>query len=169
LESFQDTKLRLKTNDIKLIPPLLKEINDYNLAELGSVDFSYRAVCCHVLIKKQSNRGFLCLVDQRESGQDVLFRVDESGGHLDISDYLPSIIKEQLSVDCQAIGHAGATHRSGTTYKHHHAQPWGRHPGHGPSHTAPRVANLHRASGEGADRAAGRPHEGDLVSFLVQL
>jgi hypothetical protein len=35
LESFQDTKLRLKTNDITLIPPLLKEINEYELAELG--------------------------------------------------------------------------------------------------------------------------------------
>jgi hypothetical protein len=95
LESFQDT--RLKTNDITLIPPLLKENNEYDPAELGSVDFSYRAVCCHVLIKKPSNRDFLCLVDQRESGQDVIFRVDESGGRLHISDYLPTIIKEQLS------------------------------------------------------------------------
>jgi hypothetical protein len=76
---------------------LLKEINEYSRAELGAVDFSYRAVCCHVLLKKPSNRDFLCLVDQRESGQDVLFRVDESGGHLHISDCLPNIIKEQLS------------------------------------------------------------------------
>ena len=50
---------KLKTNDITLIPPLLKEINDYDLEQLGPVDFSYRAVCCHVLIKKQSNRDSL--------------------------------------------------------------------------------------------------------------
>jgi hypothetical protein len=96
LESLRDTKLRLKTNNITLIPPLLKEIDEYNLAELGSVDFSYRAVCCHVSLKKPPNR-VLFLIDQRESGQDVLFRVDESGGQLHISDYLPNIIKMQLS------------------------------------------------------------------------
>ena len=65
LESFPDTGWRLNTNDIKLIPPLLKEINEYDLAELGSVDFSYRAVCCNVLLKKPSNR-VLCLVDSRK-------------------------------------------------------------------------------------------------------
>jgi hypothetical protein len=43
------TGTKLKTNNITLIPPLLKRVEDYDLAQLGVVDFSYRAVCCHVL------------------------------------------------------------------------------------------------------------------------
>jgi hypothetical protein len=89
---------KLKTNDINLIPPLLNDIADYNLADLGSVDFSYRAVCCHVLIEKAAGRDLLLVVDQREARQDVLFTLDGSRGELHISDYLPSIIREQLEL-----------------------------------------------------------------------
>jgi hypothetical protein len=62
---FNGTKL--KTNDITVIPPLLKGVEDYDLEELGPVDFSYRAVCCDVLIEKQSNRDLLVLADQGPS------------------------------------------------------------------------------------------------------
>jgi hypothetical protein len=96
-EPLKNGELRLKDNGLKLIPPLLKEINEYNLAELGTVDFSYRAVCCHVLINKISNRDCMFLVDQRESGQDVILHIDQSSGQLHISDYLPGIIKMELS------------------------------------------------------------------------
>jgi len=96
-EPLNSGELRLKTNDITVIPPLLKGINEYDVAELGHVDFTYRAVCCHVLINKPSNRDCMFLVDQRESGQDVIFQVDQGSGHLHISNYLPNIIKMELS------------------------------------------------------------------------
>lgn len=94
--SLDSNGTKLKTNDITLIPPLLKDVEDYDLEQLGPVDFSYRAVCCHVLIEKQSNRDLLVLVDQRASEQAVFFRVDGSDGELVISDYLPSIIREAV-------------------------------------------------------------------------
>ncbi len=96
-EPLDNGELRLKANDIMLIPPLLKGVDEYDLAELGPIDFSYRAVCCHVLINKTSNRDFLCLVDQRASGQDVIFQIDRSGGQLHITNYLPDIIRMELS------------------------------------------------------------------------
>ncbi|HMA75440.1 MAG TPA: hypothetical protein VKP67_28730 [Xanthobacteraceae bacterium] len=89
--------IKLKTNDITLVPPLLKEIGDYDLTELEPVDFSYRAVCCHVLIEKPFDRDLLLCIDQRHAAQDILFQVDDSEGHLLLSDYLPSIIREQLT------------------------------------------------------------------------
>jgi hypothetical protein len=39
----------------------------------------------------------LFLVDQRESGQGVISQMHESGGRLHVSNYLPDIIKTQLS------------------------------------------------------------------------
>jgi hypothetical protein len=93
-ESFQDNELRLKTNEIKLIPPLLKEINEYDLAELGSVDFSYRALCCHVRLNKPSNR-VMFFIEERESGQDALLRLDVPG-ELHISKHLKDKIKDAV-------------------------------------------------------------------------
>ena len=54
MEQLRDDTFNLKTNDITLIPPVLKSIEDYDRSELGEVDFSYRAVCCHVLIEKKN-------------------------------------------------------------------------------------------------------------------
>lgn len=93
--------VKLKTNDIQLIPPLLKDIGDYNLADLKPVDFSYRSVCCHVLIEKSEGQDTLLLIDQREGEQAILFTVDESGGRLHLTEYLPCIIREQLDLICE--------------------------------------------------------------------
>jgi hypothetical protein len=98
-ESIQDNKLVLKTNELKLIPPLLKEIHDYDPAELGSVDFSYRALCCHVRLKKPSNR-VMFFIEERESGQDALLRLDVPG-ELHISKHLKDKIKD--AVEHQAM------------------------------------------------------------------
>jgi hypothetical protein len=65
-EAGADT-FRLASNDLTLIPPLLKQVDDYDLNELGSVDFSYRAICCHIFIEKSENRDLVFFVEQRES------------------------------------------------------------------------------------------------------
>ena len=92
------TGTKLKTNDITLIPPLLKRVEDYDLAQLGVVDFSYRAVCCHVLVEKPNTRDALFLIDQRAAEQAVWFEVNGSEAELRLSDYLPNLIREQLSL-----------------------------------------------------------------------
>jgi hypothetical protein len=98
VEQLRDDTFNLKTNDITLIPPVLKSIEDYDRSELGEVDFSYRAVCCHVLIEKESNRDLELIVDQRQSSQDLIFRVIQSKGQLQLTDYLPNMIKERLKL-----------------------------------------------------------------------
>jgi hypothetical protein len=100
--------IKLEANDVTLIPPLLKDISDYNLDDL-QVDFSYRAVCCHVEIQKASNRDILFLIDQREGGQDFFFRMDDAGVEWHVSDYLPGIIREQLMKTAATEPVGGAT------------------------------------------------------------
>ncbi|WP_298260149.1 hypothetical protein [Bradyrhizobium sp.] len=90
-------RARLVSNDTTLVPPLLKRVEDYDLTQLSVVDFGYRAVCCHVLIEKQHNRDVLYLVDQHAAEQAVWLEVIGVGASLRISDYLPNIIREQLS------------------------------------------------------------------------
>jgi hypothetical protein len=48
----------LASNDTTLVPPLLKSVDDYDLTQLGEVDFAYRAVCCHVSIKSSTTAMF---------------------------------------------------------------------------------------------------------------
>jgi hypothetical protein len=95
-ENIQDNYFTLKTNDITLIPPLLKSIDEYDVADLGKIDFSYRAVCCHVLIEKTDNRDLQLLVDQREARQELIFSVDQARGQLQLSEYLPNMIRERV-------------------------------------------------------------------------
>lgn len=92
------TGTKLKTNDTTLVPPLLKRVEDYDPAQLGAIDFSYRAVCCHVLIEKPHNSDVLFLIDQRAAEQALWFEVNGSEADLRFSDYLPNIIREQLSL-----------------------------------------------------------------------
>ena len=96
-EDIRDNYLTLKFNDITLIPPLLKNIEEYDIAELGEIDFSYRAVCCHVLIEKTDGRDLLFIADQRQARQDIIFSVDQAGGPLQLTEYLPNIIRERLT------------------------------------------------------------------------
>ena len=98
MEQLKDDTFNLKTNDITLIPPLLKRLEDYDCSELGEVDFSYRAVCRHVLIEKELNHDLELIVDQRQSSQDPIFRVIQSKGQLQLTDYLPTMIKERLKL-----------------------------------------------------------------------
>jgi hypothetical protein len=53
----------LIANDLDLIPSLLKTNEDYDLAELGAVDFSHRAACYHVSIDKPRRRDVMLLTE----------------------------------------------------------------------------------------------------------
>jgi hypothetical protein len=84
----------LVSNDFVLIPPLLKQISDYNLDELGTLDFSYRAICCHILVEKSGNRDVLFFIDQRESEPNFEFEFElgASSARLRISSNLTDAI-----------------------------------------------------------------------------
>lgn len=45
---------------------------------IGRADFSYRAICCHIVIEKSDNRDVLFSVEQREHQRDFEFELDAS-------------------------------------------------------------------------------------------
>jgi hypothetical protein len=90
-ETSADT-FQLISNDLILVPPLLRQIRDYDLREYGKADFSYRAICCHILIEKNDNRDLLFFVEQRGHERDLEFELDASSGRLHISPRLTNAI-----------------------------------------------------------------------------
>jgi hypothetical protein len=50
------------------------------------------------LVEKPNNRDALFLIDQRAAEQAVWFEVNGSEAELRLSDYLPNLIREQLSL-----------------------------------------------------------------------
>jgi hypothetical protein len=92
LEEVSADACHLVSNDLTLIPPLLKQVADYNLSEFGTADFSYRAICCHVLVEKSDNRDVLFFIEQRKSEPDFEVEVSESYVRLCISSRLTDAI-----------------------------------------------------------------------------
>lgn len=86
---------QLISNDLILVPPLLKQMSDYDLTEYGKADFSYRAICCHIVIDKGDNRDLLFFVEQREHGRNFEFELDASSGRLHISSNLINAIIDE--------------------------------------------------------------------------
>jgi hypothetical protein len=95
-EEAGTASFQLASNDLTLIPPLLKQIGDYDLTEFGRSDFSYRAICCHILIEKGDNRDILLFIEQREHQRDFEFELDASSGRLEISPNLTNAIIDEV-------------------------------------------------------------------------
>jgi hypothetical protein len=95
LEETRTDTFRLISNDLILVPPLLKQIGDYDLTEYGNADFSYRAICCHIVIEKSDNRDLLFFVEQHEHQRDFEFELDASSGRLHISSNLTNAIIDE--------------------------------------------------------------------------
>jgi len=95
-EEVDTASFQLVSNDLTLIPPLLKQVSDYNLTEFGKADFSYRAICCHVLIEKSDNSDLLFFIEQREHQRDFEFELDASSGRLEISSNLINAIIDEV-------------------------------------------------------------------------
>jgi hypothetical protein len=98
LEKTGSNTFQLTRNDLTLVPPLLKQADDYDLSELGTIDFSYRAICCHVLIEKARGQDILLFVEQREHQRDLAFEFEGPSGRLHISSDLTKTIIEQARV-----------------------------------------------------------------------
>lgn len=95
LEATSADTYQLISNDLVLVPPLLKQTSDYDLTEYGKADFSYRAICCHIVIDKGDNRDVLFFVEQREHRRDFEFELDASSGLLHISSNLINAIIDE--------------------------------------------------------------------------
>jgi len=92
LEETGAEKFQLASNDLVLIPPLTKRVCDYNLNEFGSPDFSYRAICCHILVQKDDNRDLVLFVEQLEHQPNFEVEVSAPFVRLNISPDLTSAI-----------------------------------------------------------------------------
>jgi hypothetical protein len=53
---------QLAMNSFELVPPLLKDATEYDLEELGSVDFSHKVLCCHVSVESASGRKVMQII-----------------------------------------------------------------------------------------------------------
>ena len=75
---------------------MLKNAGEYDLNEVGQIDFSYRAICCHIIIEKPDNKTDLAIyIEQRNPDRKVLFSLDEASGRLTIAGELTDSIIEQ--------------------------------------------------------------------------
>jgi TPR repeat protein len=57
--------------------------------------FSYRAICCHIIIEKSDNRDLILFVEQREHPRHFTFELEASSGRLHISSNLTNAIIDE--------------------------------------------------------------------------
>jgi len=95
LEEASTDTYQLSSNDLVLIPPLLKQVGDYDINEFAGTDFSYRAICCHIITEKSDNRDLILFVEQREHLRHFTFELEASSGRLHISSNLTNAIIDE--------------------------------------------------------------------------
>ncbi len=72
----------LTSTDLVLVPPLLMNVSDYDERELDPVDFTYRAICCHVLLERPENRDLILYIEQSERDRHMALEIDSSSAVL---------------------------------------------------------------------------------------
>jgi hypothetical protein len=90
-----DGTYQLAENSLELIPPLLRDASDYDLEELGSVDFSHKVLCCHVDIETPSGRKIMHILKQPrpDATLELQLNIDKSG-RLDIPGEVFKMVSE---------------------------------------------------------------------------
>jgi hypothetical protein len=85
-DSVAEHNFQLAMNSFELIPPLLKDTKEYDLEELGSVDFSHKVLCCHVSIERPEGRDTMQIVESSKPGATVEleFHGSQASGRLHI-------------------------------------------------------------------------------------
>ena len=79
---------KLAMNDLALVPPLLKSVDDYEIRELGSVDFSYKVMACHVYVHNvDGSHRRMILLQPFESERLVALDFQGNAGRLNINPY----------------------------------------------------------------------------------
>ncbi|MEH2626965.1 hypothetical protein V1292_005020 [Bradyrhizobium sp. AZCC 1719] len=91
---------RLKSNKVRLVPSLLKEVMDGDLVKIGHVDFSYDYICCHVWFRgaqgRVTPRAAMVVGGRRGGLYDIDLSVAENGSlHLNVpSDTVRNVYEE---------------------------------------------------------------------------
>ena len=96
-DSVSERTFQLAMNSFELIPPLLKDEKEYDLEELGSVDFSHKVLCCHVSVLKPEGRSVMQIMQSSKPGRTVEleFHGGGSSGRLHIPGELSKMIMEE--------------------------------------------------------------------------
>jgi hypothetical protein len=98
-DSVAERTFQLTMNSVELIPPLLKNAREYNLAELGPVNFSHKVLQCHVSLKRPDGRDILQLVQPAKPGETVELDIREDGsGRL----HIPGALSKMVIEDARA-------------------------------------------------------------------
>jgi hypothetical protein len=100
-----DSTFHLAENSLELIPPLLKDVGEYDLEELGSVDFSHKVLCCHVSIERPGGRSVMHVIQQSQPNAtiDLQFNNIDSSGRLHIPGELSKMVIEEARTRASQI------------------------------------------------------------------
>jgi hypothetical protein len=93
----KESIFQLAENSFELIPPLLKDIDEYDLKELGAVDFSHKVLCCHVAVEKSDGRDVIHIIQQSKPGEviELQFNDIDTSGRLHIPGELSKTVIEE--------------------------------------------------------------------------
>ena len=96
-DSVTERTFQLTMNSFELIPPLLKDAKEYDLEELGSVDFSHKTLCCHILVERPSGRDVIQIIQPSMPGATVEldFHGSDWSGRLHIPGQLSKMVIEE--------------------------------------------------------------------------
>lgn len=96
-DSVANRNFQLAMNSFELVPPLLKNATEYDLEELGSVDFSHKVLCCHVSLERASGREVMQIIQPSKPGATVEleFHGSTSSGRLHIPGELSAMVIEE--------------------------------------------------------------------------
>jgi len=100
-EGSPEGNIQLTMNALELIPPLLSEVKDYDLNEVGTVDFSYKALCCHVLIDRPDGRDIMHIVQPPRQGAMIELEFNGRSGRL----HVPGSIAKAIIEEAHASTH----------------------------------------------------------------
>jgi hypothetical protein len=95
-DGISERTFQLAMNSFELIPPLLKTAKEYDLKELGSVDFSHKVLCCHVAIERPGGRDVMQIMQpsKPDATVELEFHGSDSSGRLHIPGELSKMVIE---------------------------------------------------------------------------
>jgi hypothetical protein len=105
-DSADARTFHLAMNSFELIPPLLKDAKDYDLDEIGEVDFSYKVLCCHVSVERPNGLGVMHFAQPSKPGETIELEVaKDSSGRIHIPGELSKrVIEEARRRASQIVG-----------------------------------------------------------------
>jgi hypothetical protein len=96
-DKIGERKFKLQMTDTDFVFPVLKDARDYNLSEVGSVDFSHKVICCHVSIEGPDGHHTMIFLERIDQEPLVTLEMkDDLFGRLHIDGKMSKIILEEV-------------------------------------------------------------------------